>query len=257
MNSLLQNIKAVGTIFSFFINKEIEVGGFILYFVTIQHQTCTKIFPAQIPSIASNTLIFCFFAVAGDVFFSDVLQVRFAAFLLFGGIIFIIIGVRFVFEGPGAVELLRGPPEHISRSVAIPFMIGPGTINASVLAGSKSSPGGAFAAIAGAVVLTVVIVVGLKMVHDYVSRKNEAVVQRYADLCGRMSVPILQYSTDDFPGHHSDDIFFNLTHLNLRGATLLSEMVGRDLRRLLGRGMIRAPAKREAADGLGSRRKPD
>jgi small neutral amino acid transporter SnatA (MarC family) len=138
-----------------------------------------------------SAVIFCIFAVMGDYFFSDILHVRFAAFLLFGGIIFMIIGIRFVFEGPNAVELLRGPPEHISRSVAIPFMIGPGTINASIFAGSKSTILGGLVAVVGAVVLTVIIVVGLKMLHDYVSRKNEAVVQRYADLCGRISALVI------------------------------------------------------------------
>jgi hypothetical protein len=74
----------------------------------------------------------------------------------------------------------------------------------------------------------------LRQVHSRFHRQ-------LAELCGRMNLPILQYSSDDFPGHNPDDIFFNLTHLNLRGATLLSEMVGRDLRRLLVRGIIPAP----------------
>ena len=74
----------------------------------------------------------------------------------------------------------------------------------------------------------------LRQVHSRFHRQ-------LAVLCGTMNVPILQYTSDDFPGYHPDDIFFNLTHLNRRGATLLSEMVGRDLRRLLGRGIIQAP----------------
>ena len=135
--------------------------------------------------------VFVFFAVLGDHIFTDVLQVRSAAFLVFGGIIFIVIGIRFVFEGPEAVELLRGSPEHISRSVAIPFMIGPGTINASVLAGSRMSPYGATCAIALALALTIVVVIALKILHDYVNAKRETVVQHYIDLCGRISALVI------------------------------------------------------------------
>ena len=138
-----------------------------------------------------SSVVFVCFAVLGDFIFTDVLQVRFAAFLIFGGIIFIIIGVRFVFEGPRAVELLRGPPEHISRSVAIPFMIGPGTINASVLAGSRMSPVGATIAIAAALSINTIIVIGLKVLYDYISERKEAVVERYVDLCGRISALVI------------------------------------------------------------------
>lgn len=33
--------------------------------------------------------------------------------------------------------MLRGKAEHLAGSVAMPFMIGPGTVNASVIIGTK------------------------------------------------------------------------------------------------------------------------
>ena len=69
-------------------------------------------------------IVFVCFAWLGDYIFADVLQVRFSSFLVFGGIVFLISGIRFVFQGPEAVELLRGSPEHIAGAVAMPFMIG-------------------------------------------------------------------------------------------------------------------------------------
>ena len=50
--------------------------------------------------------VFFPFAWLGDAIFTNVLQARFAAFLIFGGIVFLIIGLRFVFEGPHAIEML-------------------------------------------------------------------------------------------------------------------------------------------------------
>jgi multiple antibiotic resistance protein len=134
---------------------------------------------------------FACFAWLGDMIFRDVLHARFAAFLIFGGVVFLIIAVRFVFQGPEGIEMLRGEPEYLAGSVAMPFMIGPGTINASVLAGSRMSVFEAILSIVVALAATVVIVLVLKGVHDYVSVRNARLVDRYVDLCGRVSAMII------------------------------------------------------------------
>ncbi len=136
-------------------------------------------------------VVFITFAVLGDYVFTDILHVRYAAFLVFGGVVFLIVGIRFVFQGPHAVEILRGPPEHVAGSVAMPFMIGPGTINASILAGSRLSVPEAAIAIAIALVVTVVSVVALKRLHDVVSSRNEQLVERYVEICGRVASVVI------------------------------------------------------------------
>ena len=136
-------------------------------------------------------IVFVCFAWLGDFIFADVLQVRFSSFLVFGGIVFLIIGVRFVFQGPDAVELLRGSPEHVAGAVAMPFMIGPGTINASVLAGSRLNVAQASAAIGAALGITVLVVIALKLLHDYMSQRRVKLVERYVDLCGRVSALVI------------------------------------------------------------------
>lgn len=135
--------------------------------------------------------IFILFAWGGDRIFTDLLQARFAAFLIFGGVIFLIIGVRFVFSGTDALQSLRGDPEHLAGSIAMPFMIGPGTISASVLAGSRLSP--LWSALAIVVVLVAVVLglVLLKAIHDYVSRQNQRLVDRYLDVTGRIMALVI------------------------------------------------------------------
>jgi small neutral amino acid transporter SnatA (MarC family) len=135
--------------------------------------------------------VFIVFAAVGDAVFTDVLQVRFAAFLIFGGLIFLIVAYRFVFQGPAAVELLRGPSGHVAGAIAMPFMIGPGTINASVLAGSRNDLPAAAIAIGSAVLITAVTVVVLKALHDFASRRHAMLVERYVDLCGRLSALVI------------------------------------------------------------------
>lgn len=82
-------------------------------------------------------LTFVVFALAGDSIFENVFKVRFASFLIFGGIIFLMIGIRAVFSGQMVLMETRGDPEYIAGAVAMPFMIAPGTLSASVLIGSS------------------------------------------------------------------------------------------------------------------------
>src|SRR3970282_1270116 len=53
-----------------------------------------------------SAIVFSLFAWTGDAIFSDVLHVRFASFQVFGGIIFLAIGVRLVFSGAGALRTM-------------------------------------------------------------------------------------------------------------------------------------------------------
>lgn len=87
-----------------------------------------------------STAVFVSFAVLGDQIFTQVLQARFASFLIFGGAIFFLISVRFMMSGSEVLKSLRGDPAHLEGSVAMPFMIGPSTISASILAGSRLTP---------------------------------------------------------------------------------------------------------------------
>ena len=82
-------------------------------------------------------IVFVIFAITGEGIFENIFNVRFGAFLIFGGIIFLWIGIQSVFSGQVVLIDTRGDPEHIAGSIAMPFMIAPGTISASVLIGSS------------------------------------------------------------------------------------------------------------------------
>ena len=138
-----------------------------------------------------SAIAFIVFAILGDAIFQDLLQVRFAAFLVFGGLVFLLIGLRFMLRGPEAIELLRGEADHIAGSVAMPFMIGPGTIHASVLAGSQQPILYASFSIVAAVAVALFGVWVLKQMHDFVNRRNTKLVARYVDLTGRISALII------------------------------------------------------------------
>lgn len=132
-------------------------------------------------------VVFCCFAVLGDAIFVTVLKADFASFQIFGGLVFVLIGLQFVFRGPAAIEILQGEPAHISGAIAMPVLIGPGTISASVIIGKRLEPLLACVAVVAAVFLSLLIVLLIKHAHDYVLPRKEALIERYIDIFGRIT----------------------------------------------------------------------
>jgi multiple antibiotic resistance protein len=130
--------------------------------------------------------VFIAFALLGDLIFETLLQAHFASFQIFGGVVFLMIGVQFVFKGPEALKNIRGKPEHIAGAIAMPIMIGPGTVSASILAGRDLQPVWAIVTIVLAVGLVVVSMMGLKWIHDKVRTHHEPLIERYVEIAGRI-----------------------------------------------------------------------
>ncbi len=139
----------------------------------------------QASMIAS--VVFCCFAVLGDVIFSSIFQAQFASFQIFGGVIFLLIGLQFVFRGPTAIELLRGESEHLAGAIAMPVLVGPGTISASVVIGKRHDPITACVAVAIAVLASISVMLLLKSVHDFVRPRRARLIDRYVEIAGRIT----------------------------------------------------------------------
>ncbi|MFZ5698374.1 MAG: MarC family protein [Pseudomonadota bacterium] len=130
--------------------------------------------------------VFGSFAVLGDRLFTQVFNVRFASFLIFGGIVFLLIGVRSVFSGTLALLETRGAPAHLAGAVAMPFMIGPGTVSAAVFAGAQQPWPLALAAVATALIASYVAIVLFKRLLDSARKRDESLVQGYIEVTGRI-----------------------------------------------------------------------
>lgn len=131
--------------------------------------------------------VFCCFAILGDAIFSDIVQVNFASFQIFGGLVFLLIGFQFVFRGPTSIEILRGESEHLAGAIAMPVLIGPGTVSASVIIGKRHEFLIACAAVLTAVVVSLAIILLLKSVHDIMRPRQERLIQRYIEIAGRIT----------------------------------------------------------------------
>lgn len=133
------------------------------------------------------TAVFCAFTILGDAIFSRIIQADFASFQIFGGLIFVLIGIQFVFKGPTAIEILRGESAHVAGAIAMPVLIGPGTISAAVIIGERHPPLPACLAVVSAVALSLLIVFLLKSLHDFVRPRREALIERYIEIAGRIT----------------------------------------------------------------------
>jgi multiple antibiotic resistance protein len=132
-----------------------------------------------------SLVVFVAFAWLGDAIFTDFFQVRFLSFLIFGGITFLLIGIRLILGAGPPVDLLTVSTGQPPGSFAIPFIIGPGTISASVLAGSRLDPVLAALAISIALAGALGSIALLKYIHDIVRHRNERLIQRYMEVMGR------------------------------------------------------------------------
>lgn len=165
----------------------------ILYLLDLVQDLDRKLFARVLLRAAIiSGAVFVLFALLGDSIFADLLQSRFASFQIFGGIIFLIIGIRFVFSGTEALKGLRGgKPEHIAGSIALPIMIGPGTVSASIIVGNQLSDPLAVTAIALSLAISVVVMIALKALHDWVKPRNEKLIERYVEVMGRITALVI------------------------------------------------------------------
>lgn len=164
----------------------------IIYLLDLVQELDTKNFLMVLTRAGLiSGVVFVIFALVGEALFSQILHAKFASFQIFGGIIFLIIGIRFTFIGEEALKELRGKPEHIVGAIAMPIMIGPATVSASILIGNRLNAIFATAAIVIAIFITILVMHLLKILHDFVKPRNERIIQRYVEIMGRITALII------------------------------------------------------------------
>lgn len=163
-----------------------------IYMIGMIRNTEAKVFnKALIQGSLMSLAVFGLFAWGGEAIFNRYLNVRFESFQIFGGIIFLVIGYRYVFEGAETIGAMRGAPEHLASTIAMPFMIGPGTISAAVVTGVSLPLASGIAIIAGTLSLTCLILILMKLVHDHLQHKHSKYIDRYVDIVGRLAALLI------------------------------------------------------------------
>ena len=81
-------------------------------------------------------LIFFFF---GDTFFTKIFKIDFESFRIFGGIIIFSYAYIFIVRGQKALIMIKENLDDLASEIALPFMVGAGTISLSILLSQKHS----------------------------------------------------------------------------------------------------------------------
>lgn len=159
----------------------------IVYLIDIVKKKSKAVFTSvMIRAGLISSIVFCSFALLGDTIFKSVFNASFASFQIFGGVIFLLTGIQFVFRGSSSIESLRGESKYVAGAIAMPIFIGPGTISYSVFIGERLSKFNAVLSILIAVGLCVSIILILKNIHDRIQKQKEELIEQYIDIAGRV-----------------------------------------------------------------------
>lgn len=138
---------------------------------------------ASIISLAA----FWLFAICGEALLVGALGVRPEALRIFGGVIFGIVGHNYVMKGYRATQVFRGSIDELPSEIALPFMIGAGTITQSILIGKKNPVPAAILIIFIGIVISFVAVIAFKFIRDQLSATKEGVFDKYVNTLSRIN----------------------------------------------------------------------
>ena len=131
--------------------------------------------------------VFCVFGLAGEPFLVDLLGIRPDALRIFGGVIFFIVGYNYVVKGYRTNEMLRGSLDELPSAIALPFMIGAGTLTQSILIGKQHSMGVTILVISIGILVSFAIVLVFKLIRDHMRGPKERVFERYVNIMVRIN----------------------------------------------------------------------
>ena len=113
-----------------------------------------------------SLVVLLIFMGTGDALFTEVLNVRFHSFRLFGGIVIFSFAYLFIVKGEGALIQTREDLTELASGIALPFMVGAGTISLATVMGNELGFWMACLAIAVGLAITYAIIMTLKSIRE-------------------------------------------------------------------------------------------
>ncbi|MFP4053375.1 MAG: MarC family protein [Phycisphaerae bacterium] len=126
-------------------------------------------------------------ALGGEFFLTQMLNIRPEAMRTFGGIIFLIAGYNYVMKGYRAAEMLRGSLEELPSAIALPFMIGAGSITQAILVGKQHTMLTTTLILTAGVVFSFLVIIGFAILREHMKASREAVFERYVNILARLN----------------------------------------------------------------------
>lgn len=121
---------------------------------------------------AISFAILIVFLLFGNFILEKVFQINFESFRIFGGIIIFSFAYLFIVKGQKAMIHMKEDLEDLASEIALPFMVGAGTISLSVLMGFTLNPAKGTFALVLILIINFLIIVGLKYLKDDIKKKK-------------------------------------------------------------------------------------
>ena len=113
-----------------------------------------------------------FFFFIGDMVFRNVLQINFESFRIFGGIIIFSFAYFFIVKGQRALIVMKEDLDDLASEIALPFMVGAGTISLSILLSQNLSYSLGFVSLVVVFVINLLILILLTYLRKSITKKK-------------------------------------------------------------------------------------
>lgn len=145
--------------------------GLFFYLTPVKDQMKPRAFISTfLKSSLISTAIAIVFYFFGEYFFIHVLKINFEAFRIFGGIIIFTLSFLYLIGGRRTIIVMKDNPDDLAAEIALPFMVGLGSISLIVLT-SHYQPGlNGFIAVIAALLVHFLSAAGFLYLRDNIKK---------------------------------------------------------------------------------------
>lgn len=133
-------------------------------------------------------IVFLFFLLLGDFIFKKVFQIYFESFRIFGGVILFSFAYLFIVKGQRGFIQIKEDLDDLASEIALPFMVGAGTISLSILMGDQLMFYESILSLIIIMIVNFAFVIGLKEMRQRItSRKLKVAFDKNLDILTRIN----------------------------------------------------------------------
>ena len=127
------------------------------------------------------------FAMCGESLFDNIFNIDFNSFKIFGGIVLFSYAYTFIIRGSNSLVQIRENLDDLASEIAIPFMIGAGTIYLSILLAHEGGRMLGSVSIVIVMLINYIIVIFLAFIKDHFRKKEKVAFDKYMSILMRVN----------------------------------------------------------------------
>lgn len=119
-----------------------------------------------------SALIYAVFILSKDFMFEHLFNIHFYSFRIFGGVVIFAMAYYFVVRGEKALIKLKGDLDELASEIALPFMVGAGTISLTIIIAQNNTMMMSFILIFSALLFNYVIILLLTFIRSQFEKRK-------------------------------------------------------------------------------------